>query len=124
MFSLKISDLDVSGGTVPVSWCLDMETINRLQTYGAIDPQVVIVVAPEGDKYSIKKEYRKVVPLKDLMAYIEFRSVGPNRIWAFIDSLRDHKMAKNRWLYKEGGEYGSSILTYDGNDWGSYISLE
>lgn len=116
MFELKIADLDASSGTVPVSWCVDHETLKLLSDRNVEDPQVVIVVSPTGSSYHSSKEYRKVVPLKDLITYIEFRSSGTNKVWGFI-SLRPLKDANNRYLTRDYGDFKTDILSYDGNDW-------
>lgn len=119
MFEIKVADGDVTSGSVPVSWCVDVETIKYLADNKIVDPQVVIVVAPDMENYSSRKEVRRVVPLQDLMAYVEFRVPGKNKIWAFL-SKREGKEARERYLYKSGGDYGTDILKGDGSEW-SYI---
>src|ERR1700722_16333758 len=104
MFELKIADVDASSGTVPVSWCADTETLKLLSDKDKREPQVVIIVAPDGPNYNISKEYRKVVPMQDLMTYVEFRSSGPSKIWGFI-TLRDKKDAKDRYLNRTTGAF-------------------
>ena len=116
MFELKIASNDATSGTIPISWCVSHETIKLLGDDNVKEPQVVIVVAPDGDKYSPQKEYRKVVPLQDLMTYIEFRSSGANKIWGFI-SLRDKKDVRDRYLTRENGEYQTDVLNSDGTEW-------
>lgn len=115
MFEIKVSDVDVSAGSIPVSWCLDMETIAKLSEDKVKDPQVVIITAPVNN-YHVRKESRKVVPLKDLMAYVEFKSSGPNKIWAFI-STRGREYAKDTYLSRRGGEYITDILDNGGDEW-------
>lgn len=123
MFSIQIADADVTGGTIPITWCLDIETVKYLSDRKIPDPQVVIVVAPEGDAYHARKEYRKVVPLKDLLAYVEFRASGKNRIWAFI-SFKSAKEAKNAYLSRESGEYKTDLLGSDGNEWSGIFNYD
>ena len=74
MLELQITDNDVSTGSVQISWCVDAEVLKELADKKVKEPQLVIVVAPEGDNYDLRKEMRKVVPLKDLMTYMEFRA--------------------------------------------------
>lgn len=123
MFELKIASIDASSGTIPVSWCVDTETLKLLSDKGTKDPQVVIVVAPDGPTYHITKEYRKVVPLEDLMTYVEFRAAGPNKIWGFI-SKRSKKDARDRYLSREAGQYHTDILSDDGNNFCHAFSVE
>lgn len=127
MFQLQISDLDATSGSIPVSWCLDEETIKLLADRGCADPQVVICVTPcniEGDlnRYHCSKEYRKVAPLKDLLTYIEFRSSGPCKIWGFISSKRKSDVTSD-YLDRYKGQYQSNIINFDGDAY-SYNLLE
>lgn len=124
MFEIKVADVDVTNGTIPISWCLDIETVKTLSDRRLVDPQVVIVVAPEDeDKYGPHKERRYVVPLKDLMAYVEFKAPGKNRIWAFI-SFKDKKEARGYYLSRARGHYVTDVLTDDGQDWGWIFSTQ
>lgn len=118
MFEIKIADPDVTSGSIPVSWCLDMETIAYLSENKIKEPQVVIVTAPVGNDYSHHKESRKVVPLKDLMAYVEFKSAGPNRVWAFISDGTKASKVRDEFLQKGSHGYMTDILNSDGTQWG------
>ena len=119
MFELKITDMEVvDGGTMQISWCVDEETLKTLSDMGCADPQVVLIVAPEGRQYHSSKEIRVVVPLQDLMAYITFRTAGPNHIFGFI-STQTKRNAKNNYLAREWGSYKHTILEYDGSGWAS-----
>lgn len=114
MLELKIANNKVSDGNVSVTWCVDLEMLNALHKQEIRNPQLVLVVAPEGDAYHRSKEYRKVVPLKDLMTYLEFRVPGPNKIWAFV-SKRSPKEAKT-YLHKTyRSSFDEWILTQDGD---------
>ena len=113
-FELHVADTDATSGTIGVSWCLSRDLLKDLAANGVEDPQVVIVVAPE-EHFHIKKEYRKVVPLKDLMAYVEFRHPGANRIYGLI-SYKGKKSARNHYLSKEKGQYESWVLNDEGDD--------
>ena len=119
MFQLQVADTDVTNGTIAVSWCLDHEMLKDLAEEKLVDPQVVIVVAPV-DNYHLNKEYRKVVPLKDLMTYIEFRAAGQNKIWGFI-SMRDGRKARSHYLDKNDGEFHTNVLNYDGDNYATNL---
>src|SRR5271166_3039921 len=122
MFQLQISDTDATSGSIPVSWCLDEETIKELADKKIANPQVVICVSPVNTEggYHVKKEYRKVVPLKDLMTYVEFRSAGPNRIWGFI-SYMGRGASHTRYLGKKDGEFQTNILDWDGEQYAHFL---
>ena len=116
MFEIKVANNDVTGGSISVGWCVDAETLKTLSDHKIKNPYVVIVVAPEGDNYYYTKEYRKVVPLKDLLTYVEFRCAGKNKIWAFIP-LREGKAAKSKYLARSGNGFSDEILDNDGSGW-------
>ncbi|MCZ2224697.1 MAG: hypothetical protein LC122_13825 [Chitinophagales bacterium] len=115
-FNLNLADKDVTGGNIAVSWCLSKELIEELVDSGAQDPSVVIVIAPEGDSYDSSKELRKVVPLRDLVAYVDFRYPGKNKIWGFI-SKRNVKIISNRYLERYSRGYSYDILSNDGTEY-------
>lgn len=121
MFELHIADTDVTSGSVPVTWCLDKELLEALKDEGAVNPHVVICVAPVNENYNSSMEYRKVVPLKDMMTYISFNFPGKNRIYGLV-SWRDKKEAKNHYLERYGREYFRDIINYTGDDYNSHIS--
>lgn len=120
MFEIHISDLDVSSGNVPITWCVDAKALEFLKKEEVADPQVVIVVSPV-DNYHIRREYRKVVPLTDLMTYLDFRISGKNKIWAFI-STYNKKKVNSAYLSKEEGWFITNILDHDGTEFSSKIS--
>lgn len=119
MFQLQISNSDITNGTIGISWCLDHEIINELAQLKLTDPQVVICVSPI-DNYHIRKEYRKVVSLKDLMTFIEFRSSGQNKISGFI-SLLSKSETREKYLSKSEGNFITNILRYDGDKYGTHL---
>lgn len=118
MFKLYVASTDVSSGTIPISWCVSKDKLKELASDGVEDPQVVICIAPD-DHYHITKEHRVVVPLKDLMTYVEFRHPGKNKIYGIV-SFKGKKIAQNHYLskgssYRRG--YDNNILNFNGDDW-------
>jgi hypothetical protein len=112
MFQLHIDPkADVSTGSIPVSWCVDRALLAELNEQNVLDPQVVIITAPQHD-YDRNKENRTIVPLKDLMAYVSFKYPGVNTIRAFV-SLRTKRDTKTTYLSKTGS-YSTWILDTDG----------
>src|ERR1700722_6345770 len=112
MFELHIADKDITSGTIPVSWCLDKELLAYLAEEGNEDPTVVLIVAPV-QGYHPSKEVRKVIPMKDLMTYIDFRCPGENRIFGFISTFS--KARTNSFVRKQNGEWVTTVLTPEGN---------
>lgn len=120
MLEIHVQNTDVTAGSIPVSWCTDKETLQSLKYYEIKNPHVVLIVAPVNN-YSMNQEIRKLVPLKDMMAWIEFERPGPHRIFAFI-STKDFSSKKSVYEYKESviekndGRHLNMILNYDGDD--------
>jgi hypothetical protein len=114
MLQLQVASTDVTNGNLAVAWCVDAQVLKELSDRDIEDPQVVIVVSPT-ENYHISKEYRKVVPLKDLMTYVEFRASGPNKIWAYISRRAPAKSVRNAALTRECGQFSTDILTMDGS---------
>jgi len=129
---LHVADTNATSGTIPISWCVSKETLDYLKEHGVKDPQVVIVVVPaiEGNlaDQNYLKEIRYVVPLSDLMTYVEFNTPGKNRIWAFV-AKNSRKYAKDDYLCHRGllsgitDYYSFSILSDDGERWSSNFCL-
>lgn len=85
----------------------------------------MIVVSPV-ENYHATKELRKVIPLKDLMGYIDFKCAGANNIWAFISTSDSKKYVETRYLSKEqhyagGSQYNTTMIDYEGVDWISHF---
>lgn len=122
---IKIPDLNIQSGTVAVSWCVSPELLKLLADHNNHDPQVVIVTATtKRPRYHLTKESRTVVPLKDALAYIEFRSAGENNIWAFVPVEMKTKDVKNKFLSRSEGSYSTTILDLNGEDWDWYLNQD
>lgn len=108
MFELHIADKDVTSGTVPISWCLDKELLASLAKRQITEPMLVIVIAPTKG-YHQSKEVRKVVPMRELMTYIDFHCAGENKIWGFV-SPEDKALSERRFLKRDGTGYDTTVL--------------
>lgn len=119
MLKIQVADTDVTGGSIPITWCLDDEMINALAEAKIKEPQLVIIVAP-AENYSEQKEYRMVVPLKDLIAYVGFHRPGKLNIWAFV-SYSEKKNAKEHFLSRHVNRtYSTTLLNSDGTEWSRF----
>jgi len=117
MLELHIQNNDITNGSIPVSWCVDRALIDLYKEKGITDLQVILCVRPEGKFGYSYCEQRFVVPLSDLMTYVDFRFPGNNRIFAFITGL-SAKEARRTYLAKENYyQYKVEILDYDGTDY-------
>lgn len=112
LLELHVTDLDITSGSAPITWCLDKELLEKVKSYQ--DPHLVISVLPENSRFSYK-ENRYVVPLKDMMAYVSFRSPGKNKIYAYLtetkpDSIMDKYERSFSTTVISNGEYAEFIL--------------
>lgn len=119
MLELHVTDTNVSGGSIKVSWCLTKEALKELVDRKVKDPYIIFCVAPYDDsplnsRYSEYKESRKAVPLKDMIAFLDFSCSGQNRIWAWLASSKE---AAHRYLLKSNGSYDFSVLNNVGTDY-------
>jgi hypothetical protein len=118
MLELHIDNTILSDSVVPVSWCVDRETLLELAAYGYKEPAIVINAYPVRSNsdyaYEKEKEWRKVMPLKDLMTYLQLHWAGEVCIRAFI--APDFSEAKKTLLDKNDyGGYRRSIVDYNGS---------
>lgn len=125
MFEIHVEDRKVETGMVPVSWCVSRELLRRLAELKIRDPHVLLVTAPTGGRYHPSNETRKLVPLTDGMAYVEFRADGPNQVFAVlvfwfsgINRVHDYFFAR------ENGSWKTSVLTTDGRAFASRMNKE
>ena len=119
MLELHISDTNITHSSATISWCVSKDILQECIDKEIKDPQLVICTSPK-EGYHIKKEYRKVVPLKDLMAYVEFHCAGQNNIWGYV-CLDSAKFTKTKYLAKDDGEYKSWFLSEDGSNYVDYL---
>lgn len=112
MFEIHVTDTDISGGNLAVTWCLDKASLDVLAEHECREPYVVLCTATAGDRYHARKEYRKVVPLKDLIAYVEFRSAGKCNIFGFVVANKNEAV---KFLAKSGAF--DFTITCNGNEY-------
>lgn len=124
MFEIKLTDVDVTSGSVPITWCVDSELLNTLAELKIADPQVVIITSPKN--YFSSKEHRFVVPLKDMMAYVSFQSPGDYFIRAFV-SAHNKRDTINKYLessFMPYYNYNKDVLVQTGDAFSSMIHRE
>ena len=110
-FQIKVANNDITSGTIPLTWCVDIETLNFLYEQKITDPQLVIITVSPSNKTN-----RYVVALKDLIKYVEFTEPGIHKIWSFI-SFKSNQDACSVYLYKIHGKYGTDLLNYNKTKW-------
>lgn len=123
MFELHIQNTDVTAGAVPITWCIDKETLKTLKEVN--DPLVVISIIPISDNDidhgSLRTEQRYIVPLREAMTYVSFKKPGPNKIFGFIDTNLTLAAARRHYLERYGRRFDKNIVNYDGDDFAAYM---
>ena len=115
---LVVERTDLQDAVIPVSWCLQRKELEELETRRVEKPQVLIVTVHE------KKEVdRYLVPVKQMLLYVQFHKPGENTILAMVVWHSEGKTFK-LWerFFKKGtygghglGKYSSRVVTNDGN---------
>lgn len=123
MLELQISNIDASSGAIAVSWCVSKNVLQYLADRQITDPQLIIVISPSesNPRSSPFKELRKVVPLKDLVAYLELPCPGENNIWAMISTCHNRRSSRRYYLERSHNLYYNDLITPDGADWAENI---
>lgn len=71
-------DMTVQSGTVPMRWCLYRKELEELEERGVNKPYVLIVIT------NGSRQYRYLVPMDQMMTYIQFHRPGENTVHAVI----------------------------------------
>jgi|GEM_PF-4713272 len=117
MFDIRIDNPRIATGSVAVSWCVTRELLERLDQQKVDDPQVLIVTAPVGERYSPSRESRTLAPLKQGLAYAEFHCDGTNRVFAMVvwNSRGRHSSELRDTLLGRKVNWKTDLLTSNGH---------
>lgn len=74
--------------SVPVRWCTDKNTLERLRALGVLNPHLLLVIT-YGWARAEKRRY--LLPLEQAMEYLQFQTPGRNTIYAAIVWANDGK---------------------------------
>lgn len=120
MLKLLIKNTTVTDSQAAVSWSLDQDDLDRLSDrfgphacdgYGFY---LLLITVPKGQTeecgLQIRKETRKIVPLTDPYAYVEFKYPGKNLVFAAVIFGRKVELC-DRWL-GGGGRGGRCGYNY------------
>lgn len=110
LFELKLTEMNVSSGSMPITWCLDKKWLqeNKLKDYW-----VLFLVSPPTPN-GANAEWRGYAKLSDMMAYITFHRPGKNRIYA---RLSNSKSTVKGWMTRDQGRWDRSYIDYPTHDW-------
>lgn len=115
MLKLFTNNPEAADPVIPIRWCVSPETIAKLKQRNAENPHILLVIT-QGDR-----ETRKLVPLHQMMEYVEFSRPGRHRIfaaivwWSSIKELKKFYLEKGSYSYKNGvlDYYKNGVLDYD-----------
>lgn len=110
MLEIHLPSVDASNGNIPLSWCLDKVLLDKLESKNIKDPAIVICITPE-DASDRRREYRKVVRVKDLMCYVELLFAGKNKLHAFVP-MTEYNEAEELYQSMSGRSWKTNILNY------------
>jgi len=104
-FELKLTEIDVQSGSIPVTWCLSKEWLDNNSIKDWYVMFVVAPISPDGGS----AEYRGYARLSDMMAYVTFFRPGKNRIYA---RLTKSKSTVYSWMERREGKWRDNVITY------------
>lgn len=79
MLQLVANTEDAKSTSVAVRWCVGRDTLAKLQEKKALNPHLLLVVVKGG-----YEEGRKLVPMDQMMEYVDFRYPGMHKVFATI----------------------------------------
>ncbi|NQV89099.1 MAG: hypothetical protein HQ488_02150 [Parcubacteria group bacterium] len=114
MISIAVEDPDASRGAIQISWRTTPGLLDALAQAGVKEPKLLIVTAPEGAGYHSKLEMRRVVDMRDGIAFVSFLKDGPNAIHALVVWDKDDKDPADKLCVRKDNDWVNTILTTDG----------
>ncbi len=118
MLALSVTDPDISRGAIQISWCIGPSAVDALAEKRIEEPMLLIVTAPGDESYHSKHEERRLVPLRDGLAFVGFRRDGPNKIHAAVvwEDPDDDKSLEDYLLSKKNGDWVNTVLKASGSE--------
>lgn len=120
MLKLLIKDTTVQSSTVAVSWCLEKRVIDKLNQRLTLQKDeglyLLLVVAPKpsyAGGHRSYRETRKLVPITDPFAYVDFRHPGENNIFAIMVWGKESRL-HDRFISRHDSWHGTDVLWSDG----------
>jgi len=117
MLTLSVTDPDISRGAIQISWCLSSSVVDALANKRVEEPMMLIVTSPADGNYHSRHEERRLVPLRDGLAFVGFRRDGPSKIHAAVvwEDPDDDKSLEDYLLSKKNDDWVNTILKSDGS---------
>ena len=123
MISLYVhrQDATVATATVPVRWCITKAGLDELKMRNVFFPYLLIIIVSLDEQTDSRVETRYLVPLTQILQYVEFRRPGRNRIFATVvwnadpataeDPLKSEAHLRDTYLKRgDGGQYEKTLV--------------
>lgn len=104
-FTLKLTEMDVDGGSVPVTWCLSPDWLEKHD----INQYWVLFSTCQPQPGGENAEWRGCCKLSEMMAYVTFFRPGVNRIFA---TITDSKFKIENWMSRHNGQWVNSVVSF------------
>ena len=123
MLKLVIGSKDgrVQNASVPVRWCVDKETLDKLKQEGVINPHILIVTVAPLPRYYGEENYfvettRQLISLEQVEEYIQFQKPGKNIVYATIVWSKSGKYSDlwEKYIKREGSRYETDVIIKSG----------
>lgn len=104
MLQLVVNTEEATSASIPIRWCVSRDTLALMQAKGALNPHLLLVVA-NGNR----EEARRLVPIDQMMEYVDFSSPGAHKIFGTIvwSAYGNARVLKKRIL-------GGRVIDEDG----------
>ena len=113
-------NLESAEPVLAVRWCLERSEIEYLKYKYAEDIHILIIIKYEGnlEHYENNLDEGDLVPIGQLMAYLNFRKPGNHTVYAKVIYSSDIKKTKRDILIKQSHtQYRYRLLSIDGHSW-------
>ncbi len=106
MPKLMVESQEIPSATVPVRWCVTKDEVEALKKAEALNPHILLVVM------SGSRETRYLLPLNQMMEYLQFFKPGPSQVFASIVWYCTGKAGKLQDLYlaRKDDRYRNTVL--------------
>lgn len=108
---MKIAiDLEMQGTSVPLRWCLSKEELNKLAE--TVEKAYLLLSVIPDDFTSFLEETRYLIPVEQMMEYVDFYTPHRHRIFATVVWKREGEDLKKIFMTKEYERYRHSFYGY------------
>ncbi len=109
MLELHVEDTTVNSSRIAIGWCISKELGEKILTSQKEANLLIIAHSENGSG-----ETRKVVPLSDMLTYLDFKVPGKNKILTKVFIGAKLSRLKDVFLTKDYSSYATDVYGYDG----------